>query len=126
MKKQLLLLTVIFSLLMSNVLAQTVYITKTGKKYHIESCRYLRSSSFAISLQDALSRGYDACSICAPPTSSSQSTRQVPTNLKNENTNSKLRLSSQTVQCSAITKKGTQCSRMTKSLNGKCWQHGGS
>ncbi len=29
------------------------------------------------------------------------------------------------VRCSAITKKGTQCSRMTYSPNGKCWQHGG-
>ncbi|MCX6251420.1 MAG: DNA/RNA non-specific endonuclease [Bacteroidetes bacterium] len=29
------------------------------------------------------------------------------------------------VRCSTITKKGTQCSRMTYSPNGKCWQHGG-
>jgi len=27
------------------------------------------------------------------------------------------------VQCSAITRKGTQCSRMTRSLSGRCWQH---
>jgi len=29
------------------------------------------------------------------------------------------------VRCSAITKKGRQCTRMTYSPNGKCWQHGG-
>jgi len=29
------------------------------------------------------------------------------------------------VRCSATTKKGTQCSHMTYSPNGKCWQHGG-
>jgi endonuclease G len=29
------------------------------------------------------------------------------------------------VQCSATTKKGKQCSRMTYSPNWKCWQHGG-
>jgi endonuclease G len=29
------------------------------------------------------------------------------------------------VRCSAITKKGTRCTRMTYSPNGKCWQHGG-
>jgi endonuclease G, mitochondrial len=29
------------------------------------------------------------------------------------------------VRCSAITKKGTQCTRMTYSPNGKCWQQGG-
>lgn len=27
------------------------------------------------------------------------------------------------MQCSATTRKGTQCSRMTTSLSGKCWQH---
>lgn len=30
---------------------------------------------------------------------------------------------SSAVQCSATTKKGTQCKRMTTSLSGKCWQH---
>jgi endonuclease G len=29
------------------------------------------------------------------------------------------------VRCSATTKNGTQCSRMTYSTNGLCWQHGG-
>jgi hypothetical protein len=28
-------------------------------------------------------------------------------------------------QCTATTQKGTRCKRMTKSPNGKCWQHGG-
>ncbi len=29
------------------------------------------------------------------------------------------------VRCSAITGKGSDCTRMTSSPNGKCWQHGG-
>lgn len=29
------------------------------------------------------------------------------------------------VRCTHLTKKGTQCSRMTDSPNGFCWQHGG-
>jgi endonuclease G len=29
------------------------------------------------------------------------------------------------VRCAATTQKGTQCSRMTYSPNGRCWQHGG-
>ena len=29
------------------------------------------------------------------------------------------------VRCSHLTKKGTQCTRMTYSPNGCCWQHGG-
>ena len=32
---------------------------------------------------------------------------------------------STSVQCKGTTKTGTQCSRMTYSPNGKCWQHGG-
>ena len=30
------------------------------------------------------------------------------------------------VRCSATTKKGSRCSRMTLSPNGRCWQHGGN
>ena len=30
------------------------------------------------------------------------------------------------VQCGGHTKKGTRCTRMTKSPNGLCWQHGGN
>ena len=29
-------------------------------------------------------------------------------------------------RCTGLTKKGTQCTRMTSSPNGKCWQHGGN
>lgn len=47
--------------------AQTVYITKTGKKYHMATCRYLSRSKIAISLKDAKSEGYTACSVCRPP-----------------------------------------------------------
>ena len=44
----------------------TVYVTKTGSKYHLGSCSYLRSSRIAISLTDA-KRSYSACSRCRPP-----------------------------------------------------------
>ncbi len=45
----------------------TVYITKTGKKYHRDGCRYLKKSQIAISLQEAESEGYEPCSVCDPP-----------------------------------------------------------
>jgi hypothetical protein len=45
----------------------TVYVTKTGVKYHRWNCQYLKYSCFAISLPDALARGYTACSVCDPP-----------------------------------------------------------
>lgn len=44
--------------------SQTVYITKTGKKYHRDGCQYLRKSQIAISLDDAKAEGYTACSKC--------------------------------------------------------------
>jgi micrococcal nuclease len=46
---------------------QTVYITRTGKKYHTATCRYLSRSKIATSLKDAKANGYTACSVCRPP-----------------------------------------------------------
>jgi len=42
----------------------TVYITKSGQKYHKAGCRSLSKSSIPISLSDAKARGYQPCSIC--------------------------------------------------------------
>jgi hypothetical protein len=47
---------------------QTVYVTKTGKKYHAAGCRYLRRSQYSMKLKDAVNAGYTPCSVCAPPT----------------------------------------------------------
>ena len=48
-------------------LETTVYITKTGSKYHRGTCSYLRKSKFPISLWEAKARGYTPCSRCKPP-----------------------------------------------------------
>ena len=45
--------------------ASTVYVTRTGKKYHRGSCSYLKSSKIPISLTDA-KRQYSPCSVCKP------------------------------------------------------------
>ena len=45
----------------------TVYITKTGEKYHKSSCRYLSKSKISISLKDAKEQGLTPCSVCKPP-----------------------------------------------------------
>lgn len=42
----------------------TVYITKTGSKYHRSGCSYLSKSKIAISLSEAKAQGYTACSRC--------------------------------------------------------------
>jgi hypothetical protein len=46
---------------------QTVYITRTGKKYHTATCRYLSRSKISTSLKDAQANGYTPCSLCRPP-----------------------------------------------------------
>lgn len=56
----LLFITVVFSA----YAAETVYITKTGKKYHKEYCKSLRKSKIPINIDEAKERGYTACKIC--------------------------------------------------------------
>lgn len=45
----------------------TVYVTKTGEKYHSDGCQYLSRSQISISLADAKAGGYTPCSKCHPP-----------------------------------------------------------
>lgn len=45
---------------------ETVYVTKTGKKYHRAGCRYLSRSMIPISLKEA-TYSYAPCSVCNPP-----------------------------------------------------------
>ena len=44
----------------------TVYVTKTGKKYHKAGWRYLSKSKLASTLAEAKTR-YTACKVCLPP-----------------------------------------------------------
>lgn len=44
----------------------TVYVTKTGSKYHRAGCSYLRKSSMAMDLSEAR-KYYTPCSRCNPP-----------------------------------------------------------
>ena len=48
-------------------MGMTVYITKTGEKYHLSWCTSLRRSKIAITLGNAIARGYEPCKICNPP-----------------------------------------------------------
>lgn len=42
-----------------------VYITKSGSKYHHPDCRYVKDKNpLSITLQEAESQGYSACSVC--------------------------------------------------------------
>ena len=45
----------------------TVHITKTGTKYHLAGCEYLKDSDTEISLSEAKAGGYEPCGVCHPP-----------------------------------------------------------
>jgi hypothetical protein len=47
--------------------AETVYITKTGKRYHRAGCRYLSHSSIKTTVKEAKANGYTPCKVCHPP-----------------------------------------------------------
>jgi hypothetical protein len=98
---------------------QTVYVTRTGEKYHRETCRSLAKSKIAMSLEEAAAR-YGACKVCKPPVPSAQpSTPAVssaaPAPVASAPTQSR--------QCQATTKKGTQCKRTAQLGRSYCWQH---
>lgn len=44
----------------------TVYITKTGKKYHRSDCHYLSRSKIKTTKKEAVKNGYGACKVCKP------------------------------------------------------------
>lgn len=70
---RILVLVLVFAVVLStmSVLAAsgstTVYITRTGSKYHYGWCSYLHSSKIATTLSSALASGYTPCSRCDPP-----------------------------------------------------------
>ena len=45
----------------------TVYVTKSGSKYHEKGCSYLSDDAIPISVKDAYESGYTPCSKCEPP-----------------------------------------------------------
>ena len=96
--------------------SQTVYITRTGEKYHDDGCRYLSQRKIKSTLPDVLKAGYTACSVCKPPkeTTTRQQVIPAPTPPVNK---------SKSTQCTARTKSNTRCSRTTTGASGKCWQH---
>jgi hypothetical protein len=46
---------------------QTVYVTRTGKKYHRDGCRHLVRSRLPITLREAKQHKYTPCRVCKPP-----------------------------------------------------------
>lgn len=46
---------------------QTVFISRTGRKYHRAGCSYLAYSRYPLSLKEAQQRGYGPCKAWHPP-----------------------------------------------------------
>jgi hypothetical protein len=44
----------------------TVYVTKSGKRYHLENCRYVLGKKIPINLNEAVDEGYTPCKRCKP------------------------------------------------------------
>jgi hypothetical protein len=108
---------------------QTVYITRTGNKYHKSTCQYLKHSRIGVRLSIAKEQGYTPCSACHAGSSKNppgavtpkqsvkhpQQVQQVRSPTEKTNTTSR--------QCIAKTKSGSRCKRTTQNASGKCWQH---
>ena len=47
-------------------MSETVYVTKTGSKYHRSSCHHLKKSKIRTTKSEAKNNGYTACSHCRP------------------------------------------------------------
>jgi len=102
--------------------AQTVYKTPSGKKYHTATCRSVKNVSEGLSISAAQSRGLTACLICNPTAENTRNTSPSTTGLgikKGEAQGSR----ATSIQCRGTTKKGARCKRMTKNVNGYCFQH---
>ncbi len=44
----------------------TVYVTKSGKKYHRGECQFLAKSKISINVVQAKQRSFTACKVCKP------------------------------------------------------------
>ena len=124
MKKHVLLLFLFLFTLVCQ--AQTVYKTRTGSKYHTETCRYLKSS-FETTVAQAQAEGLSACSVCRPGAGSTSgagtATSLTPESEENIRSSTSSGSSTGSVQCGGTTKAGARCKRMTTNASGRCYQH---
>lgn len=70
MKKKRTAIIAFFALAVMAVYAATgkVYVTSSGKKYHVRSCRTIAQSKqiSELTVEQARARGYEPCKVCAP------------------------------------------------------------
>ena len=88
----------------------SVYVTRTGAKYHRGHCRYLSKSKIPIDLESAVA-SYGPCSVCKPPVLIGRKVKSTP------------KKSISSGRCQATTKKSRQCKRKAQAGRSYCWQH---
>jgi len=65
MKKSILLITIFVFGLITQLQAQTVYVTSAGDKYHKKDCQYAKSGDIkSMSMDEAKGKGLTPCSVC--------------------------------------------------------------
>lgn len=115
-----------FFLLATQLQAQTVFITKTGAKYHKESCRYAKTG-WASDLAAAKKKGLTACLVCKPSSTETGQTKLLPLSSGESKAEPKkeTKPAQTSSQYKATTKAGTRCSRKSAAGSSYCWQHDG-
>jgi len=114
MKQLVFILICFFSL---SAVAQNVYKTPSGKKYHLSSCRMVENVSEKLTSNKIAQYHLTACKICKPPVVSATG-YSSSLNAKNKAVGTSI-----SVRCKGKTKKGTRCKHKTKIANGYCFQH---
>ena len=101
-------------------MAQTVYKTPSGKKYHTANCRYVKNVSTEVTVAEARKIGLSACSQCRPGQAGRSNVSSTGLGIKDGEAKG---TRSSSVRCKGTTKAGARCKRMTKNINSYCFQH---
>lgn len=116
-----LLLIIIFSI---SALAQTYYVTASGKKFHKQSCRFVQDSGIPIELKDAVSKSYEPCGVCKPGGEAlSKDYYQWKASQDTVGQRNQAKTKVEKKQCKGITQKGKRCKRNAEEGSDYCWQH---
>ncbi len=93
--------------------AQSVYITPSGAKYHLSTCRMVKNVSEEITVTTAKELGLEPCKICKP----------IDIYILQAQSPHKAQGQNATAQCKGLTKAGNRCKHRTSIANGYCYQH---
>ena len=106
-------IVVLFVLFAFTSKGQSVFITPSGAKYHVASCKTVKNVSREMSIAEALKSGFSPCKICHPAV-----LKNIPLG-----TIHKAKGETSSRQCKGTTKAGKRCKHHTRIGNKYCFQH---